>query len=35
MLEESIPSRAESIYFNSLASPASILDWLSESGYLS
>lgn len=34
MLEESITSRAESIYFNSLASPASVLDFLAEGGYV-
>ncbi|WFD30488.1 tRNA-dihydrouridine(20a/20b) synthase [NAD(P)(+)] [Malassezia sp. CBS 17886] len=33
MLEACIPSRAETVYFNSLASGASILDWLTESGY--
>lgn len=35
MLEESITSRAESIYFNTLAGPASVLDWLAEGGYVS
>lgn len=35
MLEDSITTRAESIYFNSLASPASVLDWLEEGGYVS
>lgn len=34
MLEDRMPNRAESIYFNSLASPASILDWLSDAGYV-
>ncbi|CCU97651.1 unnamed protein product [Malassezia sympodialis ATCC 42132] len=34
MLEESLPSRFELNYFNSLASPASILDWLEEAGYV-
>ena len=34
MLEDRMPSRAESIYFNSLASPASILDWLADAGYV-
>lgn len=34
MLEESFPSRFELNYFNSLASPASILDWLAEAGYV-
>lgn len=35
MLEDTMSSRAESIYFNTLASPASILDWLTEAGYVS
>jgi len=34
MLEDRVPSRAESFYFNSLASPASILDWLADAGYV-
>lgn len=34
MLEDSFRSRFESNYFNSLASPASILDWLVEAGYV-
>lgn len=34
MLEWSFATRHESVYFNALGSPASVLDWLADEGYL-
>lgn len=34
MLEGAFASRSDSVFFNALASPASVLDWLADEGYL-
>lgn len=34
MLESSFADRRESVYFNALGSPASVLDWLADEGYI-